>query len=473
MDKQASVDPAAQHVDLLLQGGLVVTMNSARQVFANGYIAIRAGKIVAVGKVSECGYTSTKTIDTADRIILPGFVNSHDHLVGVYVRGLGRDRFIDTSPGSSQDPLSKPIREAVDEEAAYHGTRLALLELQKSGVTTTTDSQPAYRGMEGRADGTLRAMKESGIRAMYCRASHNRTTYVSPEKHDTIDSALVDLERLHSKWASDRIEIAAEAHGLHRVEAGLLKALKQWTRLHDAHFTMHISFSRDAAQHAVERFGRPLMLLLEEWGVLDNRFLGYHPVWVTDEEIAATARCSAGVAYCPVDNMLIGCGAAPIAKLLAADVRVGLGVDQPNDGHNYFELMKLSILLQRVAGADKGFGTPELALELATLGGARALHREDFIGSIEPGKEADVVVLDGRRSMLNPFTGRLSNAVYAATPAEVEHVFVGGDAVVAEGRHTRWDEEEVIQAVDASMHAILRRAGIDRTCWPVTSWPVM
>jgi 5-methylthioadenosine/S-adenosylhomocysteine deaminase len=103
-----------------------------------------------------------------------------------------------------------------------------------------------------------------------------------------------------------------------------------------------------------------------------------------------------GVAYCPVDNMLIACGVAPVAKLLRAGVRLGLGVDQPNDGHNYFELMKLGILLQRAGTLDAAFGSPELALELATIGGARALHRELQIGSLEVGKQADLVVLDAR-----------------------------------------------------------------------------
>ena len=316
-------------------------------------------------------------------------------------------------------------------------------------------------------------MKESGIRALYTRASHNRTTYVSPEKHDAIDRAVVELDRLHQTWSSDRIEVGAEAHGLHRVEADLLKALKEWARSRDVHFAMHLSFSKDAAEHAMARFGFPLMLLLQEWGVLDDKFLGYHPIWVTDEEIAAIGRSGAGVAYCPVDNMLIGCGVAPIAKLLAADARLGLGIDQPNDGHNYFELMKVAVLLQRIGGSDPGFGSPELALELATMGGARALHRESQIGSLEPGKAADIVVLDGRRSALNPFTGRLSNIVYACSPAEVEHVFVAGDAVVRSGRHVHWDEEEVVQAMNRAMVDVLRRAEIDQRPWPVSVWPVI
>jgi 5-methylthioadenosine/S-adenosylhomocysteine deaminase len=471
-----SIDPACggegNAVDLLLSGGLVVTVNAEREMFHDGFVAVRNGVIVAVGSARDCTWTSARTIDTGDRVILPGFVNAHDHLVGVYVRGLGRDRFINVGAGSPEDPLSKPIRESVDEEAAYHGTRLALLELQKSGVTTTTDSQPVYRGMERRADGTLRAMKESGIRALYTRASHNRTVYVSPEKHDAIERAVIDLERLHQTWSSDRIEVGAEAHGLHRVEAELLKALKEWTRKRDVHFAMHLSFSKEAAEHSVERFGRPLMLLLQDWGVLDEKFLGYHPIWVTDEEIEAIARSGAGVAYCPVDNMLIGCGVAPIAKLLRAGVRLGFGVDQPNDGHNYFELMKLAILLQRIEGSDPRFGSPELALELATMGGARALHRESQIGSLEVGKAADIVVLDARRSPLNPFTGRLSNVVYAGSPAEVEHVFVGGDAVVRSGRHVQWDEEEVVQATNRAMRVVLQRAAIERKSWPVSSWPM-
>jgi 5-methylthioadenosine/S-adenosylhomocysteine deaminase len=459
-------------VDLLLRGGLVVTMNARREVFRDGYVAVRKGAIVGVGPARECSYTSPLVIDTRDRVVIPGFVNSHDHLVGTFVRGLGRDRYINLGV-SSEDPFCKPIREAVDEEAAYHGTRLALLELQKSGVTTTNDSQPAYRGMERRADGTLRAMKESGIRAVFARASHNRTTYVSPEKHDSIDHAVTELERLHRTWSSDRIEVGAECQGLYRVEEDLLKAVKEWTRKAGVHFAMHISWGKAAAEHAVERFGRPQMLLLEDWGVLDNLFLGYHPVWVNDEEIAAIARTGAGVAYCPVDNMLIACGVAPVGKLLQAGARLGLGIDQPNDGHNYFETMKAAIMLQRTGGLDPGFGSPELALELATIGGARALHRESQIGSLEPGKVADVVVLDGRRSALNPFTGRFSNVVYAGSPTEVEHVFVAGEAVVRNACHTRWDETEVVQAMNRTMETVLRRAGLERNSWPVSTWPLV
>src|SRR5438105_4812770 len=117
-DRSAWGDEA--EVDLLLLGGLVITVNARREVFHDGYVAVREGGIVGVGPARECSYTSARTIDTTGRIVIPGFVNAHDHLVGVYVRGIGRDRFINVGVGSPEDPLSKPIREAVDEEAAYH-----------------------------------------------------------------------------------------------------------------------------------------------------------------------------------------------------------------------------------------------------------------------------------------------------------------------------------------------------------------
>src|SRR5262249_35323240 len=240
----------------------------------------------------------------------------------------------------------------------------------------------------------------------------------------------------------------------------------------DVHFGMHLAWSQEVAAHSVERFGRPLMLLLEEWGVLDARFVGYHPVWVDDQEIAAMARSDAGAVYCPVDNMLVACGVVPAAKLLKAGVRLGLGLDQPNDGHNFFETMKMGILLQRLAGLDPRFGSPEMALELGTIGSASALHRERQIGSLDPGKAADLLVLDARSTTLSPLTGRLSNLVYAANPMAVEHVFVAGECVVRDGQHTRGREHEVVRGVNRAMDGVLERAGIKRDAWPVTRWPL-
>ncbi len=462
-------------LDLLIRGGLVITMNPRREVYASGYVAVTGGRIVAVGRDEECPYgpeAAAELLDARDRVVLPGFVNAHDHLLGAFARGLGADRAVAVAVSDAGERVGARIRGALDEEAAYAAARLSLLELQRSGVTTTADSQPALAGREDNADGTLRAIHDSGVRALWTRASLNRTGYVSQEQHDSLERALPELDRLADRWSSERVEVGAEAQALHRVEEDLLRGLAGWAARRGAHFAMHLSYSEQAAAHAVERFGRPLMLLLEEWGVLGPRFLGYHPVWLSEEEIAAAAASGAGLAYCPVDNMLIACGVAPVESLLRAGCRLGLGVDQPNDGHSFFELMKLAILLQRVTHLDASLGSPEQALELATIGGARALHREHDVGSLEAGKAADLLVLDGRGPALAPFPGRISNVVYAASPADVEHVFVAGEAVVRDGRHARWDEEEVVRDAHRAMRATLHRASLPEDLGPHTSWPV-
>ncbi|MFN8534976.1 MAG: amidohydrolase family protein [Dehalococcoidia bacterium] len=459
-------------VDLLVRGGMTITVDPDRRVFRQGYLAVKDGRIVGVGRDDECPFLAPTTVDASERVMLPGFVSAHSHLIGGYVRGVGADRFVNVG-GSSAVMASTRLRQGMGEEACYAGARLSLLEMQHSGVTTLADSQPAMAGKEDMADGTLRAISESGARCLFTRASQNRTDFLNPRYHDSTDRALSELDRLSGRWSSDRIEVAAEAQALHRVEEDLLKALADWSRTHGVHFAMHISYSREAAQHAVERFGRPLLLLLDDWGVLNERFLGFHPVWLDDEEIATAGERGAGFGYCPVDNMLIASGVAPVRKLLDHDVRLGLGIDQPNDSHNFFELMKVSLLVQRVHHLDPTFGSPELAIELGTLGGARALHREHEIGSLEVGKMADFILLDTRRSPLNPPTGRLSNVVLAASPAEVESVYIGGEPVVQGGRHLRWDEDEVVREANRAMAGALALSGLGEEFAPFTSWPVL
>ncbi len=167
--------------------------------------------------------------------------------------------------------------------------------------------------------------------------------------------------------------------------------------------------------------------------------------------------------------MLIGLDAAPLPQLMDAGVRIGLGTDQPNDGHNFFEVMKATVLQQRAATSSTDVGTPELMLELATIGGARALHLEDRVGSIEPGKQADLVVLDATRPALSPATARISNIVYSASPAEVEAVLVAGRAIVRDGVPTVWDPSEVAEAANRVVAAALAAAGHDTS--PLTEWP--
>lgn len=446
----------------------MLTINPRREVLDPGMIVIADGRITQVGPDHGEAVPGHRTLDLAGRVILPGFVNTHAHLVSVLTRGLGGDRFLASGERGGR-AAAEAIREALDESACYAGARLALSELLASGVTTTTDSQAARAGLESGPDGTLRALHESGMRAIFFRASVNRTEIVPPHRHDSAPLALAELDRLSTRWSSDAVTVGAEAMALHRVDRALLESVWRWSRAHRAPFAMHLSYSRGTARHPIETYGNRLLLLLDSWGMLDGRFLGYHPVWLDDAEVVAVARAGAGLALCSGANMLIGARPAPVDRLLGAGARLGIGTDQPNDGHNFFEAMKTTVLQQRSAAGSTDFGSPELMLELATMGGARALHLEERIGSIEVGKDADLVVLDARRPALNPTPGRISNVVYAASPADVEMVLVRGRVVAEGGRPEAWGLREVVEDARLVVAGALRSAGLpDR---PLTEWP--
>ncbi len=190
-------------------------------------------------------------------------------------------------------------------------------------------------------------------------------------------------------------------------------------------------------------------------GAATDRLLLYHPVHVDDADIEALADGGCGVAVCAVDNMLIGTRAAPLSKLLSAGVRVGLGIDQPNDGHDMFQLMKATIMQQRAEQGSPSFGSPEQILDLATVGGAAALHLENDVGSIAPGRAADIVAIDGTHPTIHPMPTALSNLVYAASPQAIRSVYLAGRKVVHEGRHVDWDHTEVVAAADAAFDRCL------------------
>lgn len=460
--------PAAP--DLVLRGATVVTMNPERSVYAPGYVAVAGGRISAAAPGEPEQHQAAEIRNLEGRVILPGFVNTHDHLVSALTRGLGGDRFL--SGGDPQGrAVATAVRESLDGPTCYAGARLALSELLLSGVTTTTDSQAARRGLEEGCDGTLQAITESGMRAVFFRASVDRTEIVPLHQHDDSELARSELDRLHGTWVSERVLVGAEAMAMHRVGPDMVRDLHEWTASHGAPFAMHISYSEAAARYAIDEHGDRLLKVLEDWGVLDDRFLGYHPVWLDEAEIEAAVRHDAGLALCAPANMLIGAAAAPLPELEASGVRLGLGTDQPNDGHNFFEVMKATILQQRASRAATDVGSPEQALELATIGGARALHMEDEIGSIEVGKRADLVVIDSSRPALHPLPARISNLVYAASPADVASVLIDGRDVIRDGEPTAWDLTEVGETADRAVGTALARAGLETNV--ITAWPVI
>jgi 5-methylthioadenosine/S-adenosylhomocysteine deaminase len=227
-------------------------------------------------------------------------------------------------------------------------------------------------------------------------------------------------------------------------------------------FTMHAASSQDEREASRRRFGHGSISELEKLGVLGPKTLLAHAIWLDDEEIALLATRGTGISHNPVSNAYYASGIARLPDLLRAGVRVGLGVDgaSTNNSQNLWETMKMSMLMQKQAREQPDFGSAELALELATRGGAAALHMENEIGSLEAGKRADFIVIDIDRPSLAPESSIVSNLVYSNDPWAVREVYVDGELLVENGEHRRLKRQQVIGSANDAFRKVITQAGL-------------
>jgi 5-methylthioadenosine/S-adenosylhomocysteine deaminase len=446
---------------VVIDNATVVTMDRHRRVLTPGSVVVEGERIAAVrpaeqGEPDGDGVAAPgEVIDVGGAIVLPGFVNTHHHLAATIQRGL-----VDAAALSVEGRTGE-VRTALHrhqgERECYAGVLLATVELLRSGVTTTADSQAPWRGL-GKLDGSLRAAHDSGMRVVFSPAFVDRTELVPREFQFGAAEAVAEFERVRSRWSSDRVRVIPEALSLPRASDELIQRLH---RAGGGELAMHLSYSAEFAAWAHSHLGRSTIAHLDGLGVLGPRFLGAHPVFLDDDELARYAGSGAAAAYCAVSNMFIGTAHADLGRLRGAGVRVGLGLDYPNHGHNFFETMKISLLAQKQLLGDADAWRPLDMLELATIGGAEALGMAGQLGSLEVGKAADLVILDPQAIELQPPLGALSLVVLAGSPALVRDVMVGGRWLVRDRRLVHLDAAAVMAQAAAAQRGLAVAAGLD------------
>ena len=461
-----------QSADIVVSGGAVASMNSQRTVYDPGYVAVRNNIIVGVGPQDECDFVADRIIPADRSAVMPGLVNCHTHLSNGVSRGL-----FDELPLSEWvDKAMWPTLRATTENFAYEGARVSLAENILGGVTTMVVGEFG-RPSPQVLDGTLRAIAESGSRAVVARISVDSAVDSDPSQstavdaRETIGEALAEVMRLRSTYGSSLVEVVPEALGVLRCTPEMISEFASFARSENTRMTMHVASSPDEARESRLRLGMGSIERLHEIGALGPHLLIAHCVLPSADEIIMLAESRTGVSHNPVSNLMYATGIAPLSEMLDAGVRVGLGTDgaSTNNGQNLWETMKMAIFLQK-SRLSATWGSAELALELATIGGARAIGMEDMIGSLEVGKRADLIVIDLDRPHLLPRNTWPSNLVYSQNSSAVRTVIIDGEVVVKGGELLNWHCADLADRANAAAAAMNSQTGLadmyrERTRW--------
>ena len=433
LDAQTPAKEAVS-VDLLITGGTIVTMDADRRVIENGVIAVSGDTIIAIGPKDFSffpkGILAKQTMDAKGKLILPGFINGHTHVPMVLMRGLIDDVTLD-------DWLRKYIFPAearnVTEDYVRWGTRLAMAEMIRGGTTTFAD-------MYYFEDAVAEETKAAGLRGFL---GETWIDFPAPDNKSEAEMAVYS-EKFIKKWQGDPLIHAAVApHSIYTCSEKTLRHAAALARKYNAPILIHVAEMRKELMDSLANNGATPVQYLERIGLLGPDVLAAHCIWLDYGDMKILADHQVGCVHNPSSNMMLASGVAPVVDERAAGMRVGLGTDGPagsNNDLNMMEEMDLAAKLQKTARVDPRALGAKGALEMATIEGARALHMEKEIGSLETGKKADLVVLNLNVPNAVPMYDVYSQVVYALKASEVETVVVGGKLLLKDGKLLTVDE---------------------------------
>jgi 5-methylthioadenosine/S-adenosylhomocysteine deaminase len=441
---------AARAISLLVVGGTVVTLDAGGRVIPDGAVAIDHDVIVEIGSADELSrkYAAASRIDARGQIVLPGLINAHSHAPMVLFRGLADDLAL-------EDWLQKDIFPAeaktVSADFVRVGTRLAALEMIGSGTTTFAD-------MYYFEDDVAQAVHEAGLRAVLGQSVIRFPVADAPTPAD----ALARAEAFIRKWKDDPLITPAVApHAPETVEAATLQAARALANKYSVPLLIHLAETRDEVRTIEAAHQRSPAAYLDSLGIWNGRSLAAHAVWIDDRDMAMLAKKRVGLVHNPASNMKLASGIAAVPAWLNHGIRAGLGTDGAASSNDLdmFEAMRLAALLQKVASLDPRSLPARTALELATRRGADALGLGHAIGSLEEGKQADVITvsMDGARQ--TPMFDPISHLVYVCHGDDVRTTIVAGRVLMRDRRVLTLDRVQVLRDARAMAERVALAVG--------------
>jgi 5-methylthioadenosine/S-adenosylhomocysteine deaminase len=421
--------------DLLVAGGVVLTVDDDGTVVPDGAVAVRDGEIVAVGPRAELAarFAAAETLDAAGCLVMPGLVNTHAHLAMNLFRGEADDVSLERF-------LRQLVRAELVQltaEAVAVGVEAAIAECLRGGITTALD-------MYWYPEAATEVADRVGFRLLN-----------GPSFMDVVDPDGRSFDR-RMQWAEDLLarqraeDPAAPAwvmpHSAYMLSREQLDRIMALARRFDARIHVHAAESPGEEDAVLARHGSRPMAVLAEAGVLGPRTVAAHAVHLDDEDIALLAGTGTAVAHCPVSNLHLGCGIAPLPELLRAGVPVGLGTDGAASAGtlDLFAGIRLAALLHKGVTRDPRTVGAERAVRLATSDGAQTVGLGERIGALVPGRRADLIVVDLDRPHVVPNTDVWSAVAYDLTAADVRHTLVEGRVLMRDRVLTTIDERRVL-----------------------------
>jgi 5-methylthioadenosine/S-adenosylhomocysteine deaminase len=430
-----SVQGGQRQVALIVTNGIVVTMDRAGRVLTPGAIAIDGRDILAVGTPQQidAAYRAAESIDAAGDVVMPGLINTHTHAPMVLYRGLADDLAL-------MDWLQQYIFPAeaktVSPDFVRAGTRLAALEMISSGTTT-------YADMYYFEEEIARVTKAAGLRAVL---GQTIIQFPVPDAK-TPAEGLARTARFIEEFKGDDLIVPAVApHSMYTLDAGTLKAARSLADREGVPLLIHLAETRDEVAIARKQHRTTPVQYLDTLGFFGPRTLAAHGVHLTAADIATLKKRGAGVSHNPESNMKLASGTAPVLSLRAARVPVGLGTDgaASNNDLDMFEAMRQAALLHKLQSNDPRALPAADVLAMATREGALALGMDKEIGSLEPGKRADLIVVSMTSPRQAPMYDALSHLVYVTRGDDVRTTIVNGRVLMRERKVLTLDESAVL-----------------------------
>ena len=430
---------------IIITNGIVVTVDGTRRILNPGAVAINGTEIVAVDTPAAIAsrYKAAQTIDATGKVVMPGLINTHTHAAMVMFRGLGNDLNL-------MDWLQKYIFPAeaktVSPDFVRIGTQLAVLEMIQSGTTTFAD-------MYYFEEEVAKVTKAAGMRGVL---GQTVIEFPVPDAKAPAD-ALARTEAFAKQFDHDELITPSIApHSVYTLDAKTLTAVSALAKRLMIPIQIHLAETSAEIELSQERHKMRPVAILDSLNFWAPTTIGAHGVWINDEEIALLKRRDVGVSNNPESNMKLSSGTAPVLKYRKAGVSVGIGTDgaASNNDLDMFEAMRQAAFQQKLVSMDPtAISAPE-ALEMATLGGARVLGRSQRLGSLEPGKLADVIIVGMSKARQQPLFDPVSQIVYASRGDDVETTIVNGKVLMLNGKVLTMDPARVLSEARAAAELV-------------------